>query len=215
MVRTEEWLSWVLLQSLGTVPGQVLKGEQRSVGGEDVIEVSGADDDVVRTLNNVLQRAVQSRAGRLVALADEDVDVGALGPVGADGGVDGGLDVGAVEVDLEARRLVVARVYDAEDGVGVRAGLGDVVDVEARVDLERGLVDVVPQVASRGRLVQVRVRQRGEGLLRRGEGQVGLQVGGVVALLGAVLDDLGEGLVEEEQVGPEVDVLGDDDWFVR
>jgi hypothetical protein len=124
--------------------GHVLEGKEGAVGVEEHIQVAGADEGVVGVLDHALQDAVLRRAQTLVVdglVGDwvaEDA-VGALVPVGRRS-VNRLLDVGAVEVDLCAGRDVVTLVDLSELGVGVRAGLGDVVDVEARVDLKDGCV---------------------------------------------------------------------------
>lgn len=127
------------LEALHAVPSHVLQHEQGAVGGEEVVEVADADDGVVGAFDDVLQDSVLGGAERVVrdALvvggAAEDVGGRALVPVGTDGGVDGFLDVGAVEVDSGAGGKVVTVVDDAELGPEVRAGVEDVVDVEAGV----------------------------------------------------------------------------------
>lgn len=138
----------------------------------------------------------------------EDVLVGALHPVGPDGGIDSGLDVGAVEVDLGSRGLVIALVDDAELVPEKGACVEDVVDVEAGVYCSRGKVDGVEEITG-GFIGREGIGEDGEGSWWWGEGEVGVVVGGVVALVGAFVDCGCERGVKGEDVGPVVDV-GDD-----
>jgi len=207
VVRSVQRGGGVLGETLGAVPGHVLDGEKGSVGAEEHVEVTGADDGVVGVLDDALEDAVVGGAGGLVGTfvvaVAEDVGVGALEPLGADVGVECHLDVGAVEVDLGAWGRVVAGVDYAELGVWVRACLGDVVDVEAGVHLEDSGVEVVELVA-RVVLRAVRVGEDGESALWWGEGEVLVHVVGVTALLVVLGDLLHERVVQEEQVLPEV-----------
>ncbi len=108
------------LEALLAAPGHVLEGEDGAVGGEEEVEVADADEGVVDGVDDVGEHAVlrgaEGGVGEVgvVARAAEDVGAGALHPVCADGGVDGFLHVGAVEVDDFAGGVVVARVHDAE-----------------------------------------------------------------------------------------------------
>ena len=200
--------SWVLGETLSAVPGHVLDGKQSAVGAEEHVEVTRADDGVVSVLDNVLENTVVRRSRGLVrtpvVTIAKDVGVCALEPFGADVGVERKLDVSAVEVDLSTWRRVVSGVDYAELRVRVRASLGDVVDVEARVDLENGRVEVVKLVASVV-LRAVWVRKNREGTLRWGEREVLVHVVGVATLLVVLSDLLHECVVQEQQVLPEVD----------
>ena len=84
----------------------------------------------------------------VVAAVAENILVRALHPVCAYWGIDGFLHVSAVEVHDFTGRGVIAWVYYAEDVPEVGAGVGYVIDVEARVVEEDGAVDVVEEVAS-------------------------------------------------------------------
>lgn len=142
----------------------------------------------------------------------EDVLVGALHPVGPDGGIDSSLDIGAVEVDLGSGWLVIALVDDAQLVPGEGASVEDVVDIEAGVYCSRGKVNGVEEVTG-GFIGCERIREDGEGSWWRWEGEVGVVVGGVVALIGAFVDCGCERGVEREDVGPVVDVGDDRDYL--
>jgi hypothetical protein len=196
--------------------GYVLEGKKSAVGVEQHVQVTGADEGVVCVLDHTLQYTVLRRAQTLVVdglvrdgITEDAVD--ALVPVSGRS-VNRGLDVGAVKVDLRARRNVVAGVDLSELGVRVRAGLGDVVDVEARVNLKDGLVCALKLIA--GVVVGVRLgRQSRNGSLRRGELEVLVEVVGVTTFIVALPDAFQEGLVEEKQVVPVLKV-GCDDHFL-
>lgn len=95
----------------------------------------------------------------------------------------------------------------------MRAGVCDVVDVEAGVDRESCRVDRVELVAG---IILI-----GEGIWQDGEGtrwwwecQVGFKVGSVVAIIVAFMNGLRERLVEGEEVGPVIQVRHHGDWHV-
>lgn len=209
MVGDVKFLARVLLETLLSVPRHALNGKKSAVGGEKHVQVTRADDGVVGVLNDTLQSAVKSRtlagvAERLVVgSTTEDVDVGALLPVGTNRSVDGLLNIGAVEVDDLSRRNIVTDVDTSENRPRVRAGLGNVVDVEAGVDQQNGFVYGVEHIACIC-VGLIRVGKSGELLLGRREGQILLQVRRVVALVGAVMDLLQEGLVEVDDILPVV-----------
>lgn len=131
--------AWIFGKTLNAVPSHVLEGEEAAVGGDEHVEVTGADQDVVGVLNNVLERAVYGRweGGVCVIFiaVGEDVDVCALHPVGVGVDVESLLDIGSVEVNLNAWRGVVSCVDYAHDIVHEWARVCDMVDVETRVDL--------------------------------------------------------------------------------
>lgn len=209
----------VFLQPLCAVPCHVLDSEERSVCAEEHVEVAGADDGVVRVLDNALEDAIISGAdGSILCVAAgvavaEDIDVCALEPVAINVCVQGELDISAVEVYFCARRGVVSRVDYAELRVWVRAGLGDVVDIEAWVDFEDGAVKVVELIAC--------VVVRGEGIRKHGEGSLGwrkckvlLIVLGVATVFLMLTDRLHEGVVEVQKVLPELNIGKDDDLLL-
>ena len=110
--------------------------------------------------------------------ADEDWVDGAFGPVDVLGRVDGGFDVGAIEIDGSTFGAVDELGGEAENVPEERALLVDFVDVEAGVVHQGGIVDHVEDVA---------VGFAGEveeycGLVsRRWEGEVFVAEGGVSA----------------------------------
>lgn len=210
MVRRVELFPRVRLEPLHAVPRHVLQRHQGAVGRQQEIQVPDPDDGVIRRFDHALQHAVLRGAQGLVAgrgsgvAVAEDVGVGALHPV-CRRGVDGRLDVAAVEVHGCPRGEVVARVDDAELAPEERAGVEDVVDVEAGVDGDGGGVNVGEEVARvifRGE----GIGEDGEGTWGWGEGEIGVVVGGVVAFIGLVVDRFGEGGVQGEDIGPVVDV---------
>lgn len=168
VVGDEQRVARVLLETLHTVPGHVLEGEESAVGREEHVEVAGADDGVICVLDNALKDAVlRGPEGGIAEIhavfgAAENVGIGALLPVGADGSIDSGLHVRAVEIDDFARRNVVADVDAAEDRPGVRAGFADMVEVEAGVHFYGGIECEVEGGAFVGREVDVRILQDGE-----------------------------------------------------
>lgn len=121
VVRNDEFLAGVFLKTSLSVPLNTLNGNQSTVGGEEHVEVTRTDDGVVGVLNNALESAIESRAlagvaeRAVVGGSTEDVDVGALLPVGTNRCVDGLLNIGAVEVDDFSRGNVVAGVDTTKD----------------------------------------------------------------------------------------------------
>ena len=114
--------------------GHVLEREESTVGVEEHVQVTRADESVVGVLNHALEHTVLSWTQALVIdslvlsrIAEHAINT--LIPVGRRG-VDCFLNVRAVEVNLRTRRNVVTCVDLTKLGVGVRASLSDVVDVE-------------------------------------------------------------------------------------
>ena len=142
VVRDEEVVRGRGLEAERAVPGHVLDHEEGAVGNEDVVEQAVADEDVVRALDDARE---DGHPGGRGGVGGEDA-VGAFLPFLLRR-VDGGLHVAAVEVDVGAGRHVVEGAREAEHVPEQRAGGGDLVDVEARVDLECGVEDGVPHVA--------------------------------------------------------------------
>lgn len=103
----------IFLEPLCAVPCRVLEGKERAVRREDVVEPADADDGVVSVLDDALEDLVlRGREGAVSgvgrgAAVTEDVLGRALEPFHV-GGVDGVLDVGAVEVYFSAGGRVVA-----------------------------------------------------------------------------------------------------------
>ena len=154
MVGDEELLVLrIALEALEAVPCHILEREQCTVRRQDVVKISDADESVVSVLDHALQDTVLSGAktlvhqGLVVGCTAEHIDRCALVPIRVCGGMEGGFDVTAVEVHLRARWIVVSGVNDAKLGVRMRAGLGDMVDVEAWIDFEYRRVNVVEDVA--------------------------------------------------------------------
>lgn len=220
VVRHVDVSARVLRKALSAIPGHILDSKQSSVGGKKHVQVTTADDGVVGVLDDTLENAIGGRRSRgilsiaaVVAVA-EDVDVSALHPVRVEGSVKRLLDIGAVEVDLGTRRRVVTLVDYAQLAVGVRACLGDVVNVETGVDLKNGRVEVVELIASAG-LGTVRIGEDRERTLWRRKLEVCVHVGRVVASILTLTCGFQERLVEIDQVLPELDVGQDDDLLLN
>lgn len=176
VVRDEERLDGRPLEPLGAVPGHVLDGGEGAVGEEEEVEPAVADDGVVGALDDAGERA--QRAGRGPVPVREDVVLAAHGVVRRRR-VEGGLHVGAVEVVV----WPAGQRGEAHLVPEVGAVVGQVVDVEAWVDVVRGGDDRVPDVAAGG----LRAGRRGQFALGRvGEGV--LHEFDVPALRGAFVD---------------------------
>ncbi|KAL8700232.1 MAG: hypothetical protein Q9224_001056 [Gallowayella concinna] len=121
MIRDEKFLRRLRLKPLFPTPGHILNHQQGAVSNENHIQRSG-----------------------IVFL---EYTVGTFRPF-ANGSVDGGLDVGAVEVDFCSRGEIVEGTREAEDVPKEGASGGDLVDVEAGVDEGDGVEDVVEEVAT-------------------------------------------------------------------
>ena len=140
MVRRVEFCAGVFLQALFAVPGYVLERGERAVCGEDVIEVSDADDGVVRVLDDACQDAILSRTeglihqGPVVGAIAKHVRHRTLRPI-CWRGVYRRLNVAAVEVNDFSWRDVVADVHSTENRIRSRTRLSNVVNVEAGIDL--------------------------------------------------------------------------------
>lgn len=141
------------LEAQFAVPGHVLDGHEGAVCDDDHVEVAVCDEDAVRGLDD-LREDVLDRVGGEVALAlgaavaarEDGVD-GACGPVDVRRGVDGGFDVGAVEVCGGAFGGVDELGGEGEDVPEERALLVDFVDVEAGIVGQGGVVDQVKNIA--------------------------------------------------------------------
>ena len=129
----------VLRQTLSTVPGHVLNSEQSTVGAEEHIKVTRADDRVISEFDDTLQNTVvgrtrrRVRSGAAVVSVTKDVNVSTLEPVGVERSVKSLLDVGAVEVDDGTWRRVITSIDYAKLAVWVGTCFRDVVNVEAGV----------------------------------------------------------------------------------
>ena len=185
------------------VPGHVLDGEEGAVGDDDHVEVAVGDEDAVRGLDDLGEDGLDGVGGEVafafgaagvvavyLLAADEDGLGGAFGPGDGGGGVDGGFDVGAVEVGGWG----VVGAVDELRGEGEHvpeegALLVDFVNVEARVVGQGGVVDHVEDVA--GGLAGV-VEVDGGLVAGGGEGEVFFAVVGVAA-----------GFVERFELGEE------------
>jgi len=203
------------LEAQLAAPGEVLDCQEGSVGDEDEIPRAVAEEDVLGGVDDAGEDRLGAGAGVLgqVGVVDEDGGGAAELPFVVDGRVDGGFDVGAVKVDgASARGEEVGADGEAEGVEDQGAARGDLVDVEARVELEGGEVDVEEEVAFGARGVVGELARQGGGLDAGGrEGHEAAEVVGVAALVGGELDGLGEGVVEGEDGFPFVDEGGHGD----
>lgn len=103
--------------------------------------------------------------------------------------MDGGLDIGTVEVVVGA----AAERWEAYFIPEIWAEVRQVIDVEARVDVQEGSVDIVPDGAARLRGVWSRWQ-----LARRGVGQSLVEEIEVTTLLGPFVDLSRERFVERK-----------------
>lgn len=202
MVGDEEFVLGLVLEALLAAPGHVLDGQEGAVVEEDEVEFAMHDDGAVEIVDDAGDDFVGGLWG---GVGVEDA-VGAFGP-GLDRGVDGFLHGGAVEVDLFACGQVVEGAGEAEHVPEERAGGGDLVDIEARICVEDGVVNVVPESAFT--CVVRGLRELAWGW----EGEVLLQVLGIATLASASANVLGEGLVEVEEARPALDEFDCGDVF--
>lgn len=184
------------LEALHAAPRHVLDRQEGAVVEQDEVEIAVHDDCAVERVDDAREHRVARGDGGV----DVEHAVGAFFPF-AYGRVDGFLDFGAVEVYHLARGKIAKRAGEAEHVPQQRTRGCDLVDIEARVGQEDGVDDVVPDGAA--------FVGRGAGwlgqLARRREGQVGVDVVGVAAFVGARVDIGHEGLVEVEEAFPAVD----------
>lgn len=145
VVRHEQGLVGYVLKTHLAVPRHVLDGKQSPISKENHVHGPVCDLDVVGSVDDVRDRLVRRRIRVVAAL--EDGLGGADFPVDIVGCVDGLFYVGPVEVDLGAGGYVLLRRREPQDVVGDGQELGDLVDVEARVDLQSGAEDEIEDVA--------------------------------------------------------------------
>ena len=199
------------LEALRAVPGHVLDHQQGAVGDEDVIEGAVGDDGFVQALDDGGEDGEAAGRGLIRSSAFGEDGTAAFGPRHY-GGVDGLLDVGAVEVDFCAGGEVVEGAREAKNVPEEWASSCDLIDVEAGVNEGDGVVDCAPEVAGVGGVGD------GWGI---GEGawgwvdEVVVQKGGVAAGGGGAVEVGSEGGVEGEQRGEIVDVGGGGDLLLN
>ena len=136
-------------------------------------------------------------------IAAEDICPGASSPV-CRWRVDCRLDVATVEVDDFSWGNIVAAVYAAEDGPGVWTCLGYVIDIETRIDFEKGGVEVVEEVAVAIPGGGIGAGENGERARRRRVLEVFVEIGGVSAGVLFGMDGFIESAIQEKEVGPVV-----------
>ena len=146
VVRDEEVGGGWGREALGAVPRHVLDGQEGAVGDEDHVEEAVADDGAVGALDDSGQDAEGGRQ-RVVVVVDEHRLVCAFHPVDVRS-VDGGFDIGTVEVDLCSVGEVVERPRETEDVPQQWASCRDLVDVPAWIDQKSFVVDGSPEAAA-------------------------------------------------------------------
>ena len=145
VVRYEELRARGALKALLAVPRHVLDHQQRAIHDQDIIQHAVPDDCAVRALNHAWQHA-QPAGRRIIRSIYKNIFVAALDPVGG-WRVDSFLHVRAVEVDESTSGLVGDGTREAKDVPEEGAGGGDLVDVEAGIDLDGSVINLVPKVA--------------------------------------------------------------------
>ncbi len=114
------------------------------------------------------------------------------------------MNLSAVEVNLSTRNLVIEAAREAENIPQQGASGRDIINVEAWVGEESGIVDVVPDCA----FGCVGVVGWSRELSGRRESEVLLHIVVVATRLGTLVDVIGESLVENEETIPLVHELG-------
>lgn len=201
VIRHVERFDGWLLETLGTVPGHVLDGDERAVQEKEIVEPAVADDGVISALDDA-GKWPQSAGNGLIATGK---DIGfAADSVVCFGNVESFLDVGAVEIVVRGS----SQGWEAHLVPQVGAEVGDMVEVEARVYVIRGGHDVVPDRT----ILAGWVRGLGEVLGRRiCQGLVEELV--VAAFLGTSVDVGDEAVVECEDAGEVVEVTDRGGWI--
>ena len=211
VVRCVQNSGRVLGEALLSVPGHVLDGEKGAVGAEEEIEISRPDDGVVGVFDDALENtgvgwalgSVTSIAG--VVAQSEYVLAATLLPVGSGNSVKCLCDVRTIEVDLGARRLVVAFVDYPQLRERVGAGFGDVVDVEAWVHLQNSGVQALEHSAV-AILGIVRGLENGGCFLGCGKCEVLLEICVITTFMLALTGSVHKALVQVQQILPVLDV---------
>ena len=197
-----------LLEAERAVPGHVLDGEEGPVGDDDHVQVRVGDQDPVRGFDDLGQHVLDRVHGEVpgpfgpagvvaayFGAADNHGIEGADGPGDVGGRVDGGFDVGSVEVGGCAFRGIEECGREGEHVPEEGALLVDFVDVETGVEGQCGSVDQVENVTV-GLAGVVEVYR---GLVSgRWEGEILFSEVGVSAGFIETLDFGDEGVVESE-----------------
>lgn len=182
-----------LLEALSAVPGHVLDSRQGTVHDEQVVVPSMSNDDIVGGFDDLGQRA-QCTGHRVVTLGE---GVSSADRVVGWRGVDGLLDVRSVEVVIGT----TSKRGETHHIPGVWAEIGEMVNVEARVNQRHRGRNIIPQRA----VIGIRVWS-GREVRGRWVSQSLVQVLGEAALLVALVDFLHKGIVEVEDGGEVVQV---------
>ena len=104
-----------------------------------------SDNRAIRSLDHARQYA-QSARRRIVDTVNKNILIATLDPIGGRC-VNRCLHIRAIEVDEGSGRFVGDGTGETEHVPKERAGGGDLVGVEARVDFDGGIVNLVPEVA--------------------------------------------------------------------
>jgi hypothetical protein len=135
-------LGWRGLESLETVPGHVLDGDEGAVGEEEEVEETVANDGVVGTFDNGWERSESGWEG-LVTLGEEVFTTAANEVVGRRS-VNHFLDIRSVEVVVWS----TCERRESELIPQVRAEICQVVDVETWVDIVDCVIDVIEKITT-------------------------------------------------------------------
>lgn len=159
-LHDHNWRGRLCLEAKLTIPGHVLNGHEGAVCDDDHVEVPIRNEHAIRGFDDLgedvldwIRREVAFAFGAAVVVAayfntaDEDGVVGAFAPGDVRGRMDGGFDVGAVEVGGSAVGSVDELGGEGEDVPEKRALLVHFVDVEAGVVCQGGQVDLVEDIA--------------------------------------------------------------------
>ena len=204
-----------LLEALFATPSHILKSKDTSVRCEQEIEVADPDEHILYAVDDMGKYTILCGPEGLITEAlivgsvTENILARTLLPVRPDWSIDCLLDVRSVEVDHFSGWRIVSCVHYAQNTPEMRTGVGDMVDVEARVVEQDGIEDIIEDITSlilRGE----RIRQDGEFAFGRWKSEVFLQVLGISTLIGTLVNSLAECVIEVEQIGPIIDVRKDD-----
>lgn len=207
VIRNIEWLCWRLLETKLSAKCHVLDCHERAIRQKNKVKGSVTNDNILGLVDDIAEDS-GTRRRRFVAV---DKDGAAAGcPCSIEGRVDGLLHVLAVEVDGRTLGEVVETAGETEHIPQERTSRGNLIDIKAGVDFCNGLLDAVREQvvialgsSFAGFGIDARKRVRKMAASRVVEMfAAGISIS---ALSVDVVDLLGEGVVEREQVAMVVD----------
>lgn len=139
MVGNKEVLVGIGTEALATVPGHVLDREQGAIVNQDVVQIAVANHSSLE----VRYDPGQNLNGRWQRVISNESFVGARRPA-CWWGIDRGLHIRAVEIDVDARGHVVDRAGEAEGVEEQRAICSELVDIEAGIHQSSGSPNISP-----------------------------------------------------------------------